>query len=295
MNVLMIISLQCYSQTLFSSSMEWANGRYNGEVTIRSFKKVPHGSGTYEDYNGNKYVGLWSEGKKNGKGVYYHACGDKVAGTWIKGKLQGKAKYYFADGSIYDIIYKNGKSVRKTKISSGKSVARNRKSSQQQGKVKNNTTSRPSASSSTTSTKSGSSQPLIMITRCEACHGVGMIQSGFMGPWATCMTCGGRGEIKKNISVPQGAHNSEGYKGGYNGGSNSGTTNRKVRNLEQEKRDVLNRTVGKDCPACGGNGKCHACKGTKVAHSFGNTYKCEVCSDGRCGVCEGSGKTPWNR
>lgn len=219
----MIISLQCYSQTLFSSSMEWANGRYNGEVTIRSFKKVPHGSGTYEDYNGNKYVGLWSEGKKNGKGVYYHACGDKVAGTWIKGKLQGKAKYYFADGSIYDIIYKNGKSVRKTKISSGKSVARNRKSSQQQGKVKNNTTSRPSASSSTTSSRTTVQQVVPrqrFITTRE---------------WVPCRYCNGSGQCSYCHGGRVSAHH-----------------------FEQN-----NTTYLTDCGGCNGSGRCGICRGSR--------------------------------
>ena len=90
-----------------------------------------------------------------------------------------------------------------------------------------------------------------------------------------------------------------GYSGGYNGGYNnepydgSSTT---MRDHEAEKRDILNQTVGEDCPACKGSGKCSACNGTKVAHSFGNTYECTVCDQyGNCSVCQGTGKTSWNR
>lgn len=67
-------------------------------------------------------------------------------------------------------------------------------------------------------------------------------------------------------------------------------------NRQERNRNNLNRTAGEDCRSCGGSGKCHACNGTKVASSFGNTYKCTVCdANGNCPVCHGTGKTSWNR
>ena len=65
---------------------------------------------------------------------------------------------------------------------------------------------------------------------------------------------------------------------------------------QQRKKETLNRTVGENCLSCKGSGKCSACNGTKVAHGFGNTYKCNVCNEhGDCPVCHGTGKTSWNR
>ena len=75
--------------------------------------------------------------------------------------------------------------------------------------------------------------------------------------------------------------------------SSSGTT---LDELEESRRDVLNRTAGEVCQHCKGTGKCPACNGTKVASGFGNTYKCTVCNEnGDCPVCHGTKVTSWNR
>lgn len=66
-------------------------------------------------------------------------------------------------------------------------------------------------------------------------------------------------------------------------------------NMKERKQTILNRAGGDKCGYCKGSGKCHACKGTKVASSFGNTYPCNVCNDGICPQCHGTGTTPWNR
>lgn len=89
------------------------------------------------------------------------------------------------------------------------------------------------------------------------------------------------------------------YSGTYSNGSNdvsSESSSSTIRDHEAEKRDLLNRTVGEYCQACKGTGKCHACNGTKIASSFGNTYPCNICDkDGNCSACGGTGKTSWNR
>lgn len=144
---------------------------------------------------------------------------------------------------------------------------------------------------------------------CFSCHSAKKI---------SCVMCGGSGSrvvAKPNPKCTNGIwdHSQLGacsycwitvsdpypYSGGYSGGGYSGggssSTNSHIRNTEQEKREILNRTYGERCRACGGSGKCHACNGSKVAHSFGNTYKCKVCRNGVCGVCNGTGKTSWNR
>lgn len=153
---------------------------------------------------------------------------------------------------------------------------------------------------------SSTSEPTIVENNftCPTCFGRGVALD--LGNWrgvtyTTCGTCGGKGVCTTYItvyptnlnipvvpSVPQG-----GYNGGNVGGSSS--TNSHIRNTEQEKREVLNRTYGERCRACNGSGKCHACNGTKVAHSFGNTYECKICRNGVCNVCNGTGKTSWNR
>lgn len=67
-------------------------------------------------------------------------------------------------------------------------------------------------------------------------------------------------------------------------------------NWDERKRDILNSTYGEQCKACHGTGKCHACNGTKVAKSFGNTYRCTICNEnGSCSACGGTGLTSWNR
>ncbi len=66
--------------------------------------------------------------------------------------------------------------------------------------------------------------------------------------------------------------------------------------LNNRRRDNLNRVAGEACLSCKGSGKCPTCNGTKVASSFGNTYKCTVCDDkGNCPTCDGTGKTSWIR
>lgn len=124
---------------------------------------------------------------------------------------------------------------------------------------------------------------------CWVCKGKGVSPINNM---ALCTNCGGTGVVDFSAGYTDPNSNNQ---GGYpSDGNVGGSTTRQERNHEQEKRDVLNRTYGEKCRACGGSGKCRACNGTKVARSFGNTYEC-TCRNGNCGACNGTGKTSWNR
>lgn len=64
----------------------------------------------------------------------------------------------------------------------------------------------------------------------------------------------------------------------------------------QTPQEFLNERWGSECKSCHGTKKCPACNGSKIASSFGNTYKCEVCNEnGDCPACGGSGLASWNR
>lgn len=206
--VLFLLSSQSFSQT-FTSSIEWGNGRYNGDVTIRSLKRVPHGSGTYEDYSGNRYVGKWSEGKKNGQGVYYLAKGDKIVGNWVKGNLQGKAKYYFASGSVSEVVYKDGKPISKKTISRARTATKGRTTQRKVSRKDNYTPSSSKTSSTSTSTtyspartvvQQRQPQPVQVWEDCWVCHGDGRCsichgeRYNYSGrEYYTCGGCNGSG------------------------------------------------------------------------------------------------------
>lgn len=126
---------------------------------------------------------------------------------------------------------------------------------------------------------------------CWVCHGSGMLGYGIM-----CSTCGGRGSVTFTNNPVSSPVTTSAPVNSNTPVSSGSSTNKQPRNYEQEKKDVLNKTVGEKCGACKGSGKCRACNGTKVAHSMGNTYTCTVCDkNGNCGACNGTGKTLWNR
>ena len=52
----------------------------------------PHGQGTMEYANGNKYVGEWSRGKMSGKGIMKYANGDIYDGNCRDGKKYGEGR-----------------------------------------------------------------------------------------------------------------------------------------------------------------------------------------------------------
>ena len=56
------------------------------------------GSNTYAD--GAKYVGEWSDNKRNGEGTYTFADGDKFVGEWKDDNRNGQGTLYASNGSI---------------------------------------------------------------------------------------------------------------------------------------------------------------------------------------------------
>jgi len=92
----------------------WSNckGTYlygNGDKYVGVFSNgMRSGAGTYTYANGDKYKGLWSDDKKNGKGEFIFQNGNKYVGDFVDGKWTGKGTLtnYFGDEYIGE--FKNG-------------------------------------------------------------------------------------------------------------------------------------------------------------------------------------------
>jgi hypothetical protein len=61
-----------------------------------------NGAGSYVWDSGNKYQGIFKNGKRTGQGTYTFANGDKFVGEFLDGKFHGKGKYTYTDGDVYD-------------------------------------------------------------------------------------------------------------------------------------------------------------------------------------------------
>jgi len=59
------------------------------------------GHGTYEFHNGDKYVGVFKDGKKHGQGIYTSPSGIKYVGEFKNGEMYGQGTYTWADGDKY--------------------------------------------------------------------------------------------------------------------------------------------------------------------------------------------------
>ena len=57
------------------------------------------GTATYA--NGDKYVGEFSDGKRNGRGTYTFVSGNEYIGDYRNGQRTGKGTFIYADGQIY--------------------------------------------------------------------------------------------------------------------------------------------------------------------------------------------------
>lgn len=59
-----------------------------------------NGQGTYQYPSGNKYVGVFSNRKREGEGSVFFANGEKFSGTW-RADLMVSGTYTFANGAVY--------------------------------------------------------------------------------------------------------------------------------------------------------------------------------------------------
>jgi hypothetical protein len=48
---------------------------------------MQHGSGVEIYSDGNRYEGMFKQGKRNGEGTYYYATGEIYKGGWINGRI----------------------------------------------------------------------------------------------------------------------------------------------------------------------------------------------------------------
>ena len=68
-----------------------------------------NGNGTYTFENGDKYTGLWRQGKCEGYGVYSFTNGDIYKGAFIAGKMEGRGTYIYSNGDKYIGMWKAAK------------------------------------------------------------------------------------------------------------------------------------------------------------------------------------------
>ena len=98
---------------------EWEFGKYNGQGTstfygekyVGVFKNGrKHGQGELTWSDGRKFVGEFKEGLKSGQGTYTSSDGRKFVGKFKMGRIwNGQGVYTSSGGSIYEGEFKNGK------------------------------------------------------------------------------------------------------------------------------------------------------------------------------------------
>lgn len=62
---------------------------------------VPHGQGTMQYINGDRYEGNWSNGMQHGSGTFTHADGSVYTGDLDSGVRQGKGSLNESNGNVY--------------------------------------------------------------------------------------------------------------------------------------------------------------------------------------------------
>ena len=105
------------NQTVYEG--EWEFGKYNGQGTytfygekyvgvFKNGRKNGQGELTWSD--GRKFVGKFEDGLKSGQGTYTSSDGRKFVGKYKMGRIwNGQGVYTSSDGSIYEGEFKNGK------------------------------------------------------------------------------------------------------------------------------------------------------------------------------------------
>jgi hypothetical protein len=80
-------------------------GTYNGDIKDGK----PHGQGTLNYVDGEKYVGQWKNGLRDGKGTLIYVDGSKYVGEFKNNKIHGLGSFTSSSGSNYTGEYKEGK------------------------------------------------------------------------------------------------------------------------------------------------------------------------------------------
>jgi len=88
---------------------EFNNSENNNNNKINENKLIAHGRGILIYKNGNKYLGIFENGKKSKLGIYYFKNGSKYKGYWENNKFNGYGIYYYANGTIYEGYFKDNK------------------------------------------------------------------------------------------------------------------------------------------------------------------------------------------
>jgi hypothetical protein len=66
------------------------------------------GLGSMIDANGDRYDGVWVDGRRQGRGTQrYVANGERYQGIWMRDQRHGRGRHYFSDGTVYDGQWRN--------------------------------------------------------------------------------------------------------------------------------------------------------------------------------------------
>ena len=94
LSILCALTLSTYSQSKF-------NKKYNKEGCISG--DCENGQGTYTwgkgEWEGDKYVGEYKDGKWHGQGTYTYADGENYVGEYKDGEKEGQGTFTFASGT----------------------------------------------------------------------------------------------------------------------------------------------------------------------------------------------------
>jgi len=68
------------------------------------------------------FLGAWKNDKPNGQGILEYANGDKYSGMFIDGKRHGQAKYKFHNGRTEKQNYRNDMQVKDETVNAGQTA-----------------------------------------------------------------------------------------------------------------------------------------------------------------------------
>lgn len=94
--------------TIRATGVDYSGGSH---VTFRNWQTNPNGQGVMTWPDGRKYVGQWSNGKREGSGEYTNAQGARFAGMFRGDHEEGLATIYFPDGTREQVTFQNGTRV----------------------------------------------------------------------------------------------------------------------------------------------------------------------------------------